>query len=184
MTSSTTLSSCAGPRSVSSRARGRGEHKRQVPLVAGDLLELVERSRTTLLLACHAATAAERYEHAHMAALRACAALLAVRAPRAVGSRPRNAWQTLAAQVPECAEWAEFFQLTARRSRAVSVGISRVEQREADDLIRQSELFLDVVLGKLGLPAMPTVGQEIAPTAVTGQHRPGAATVDSGGDAR
>lgn len=137
-----------------------------VALTAGDVLDLVERSREALLEACHCTNAAERYHNAHLAALRACAAVLAMYAPRSVRSRPRNAWETLTATVPEFCEWAAFFQLAARRSRAGLAGIVHIDPREADDLVRQSELFLGLALTKLGLPEMPAVAQSMSPVSV------------------
>lgn len=137
--------------------------QRRPALLAGDVLELVERSREALLHACHAHEAAERYSEAHLGALRACAAVLAQHAPRTVGSRPSGAWETLARIAPECAEWAAFFQAAGRRSRAALAGLAQIDQREADDLIRQSELFLGVVLEKLGLPPQVSVAQHIVP---------------------
>lgn len=135
-------------------------------LLAGDVLDLIDRSRASLLEACHATTGAERYAAAQMGALRACAALLGHIAPRAVGSRPRSAWQTLRQHLPECSEWADFFEISGRRSRSVQAGLTRVTAREADDLVRQSEAFLDQVLVKLGLPPAAPVTSNIAPVAL------------------
>ena len=99
-----------------------------------------------------------RYAHAHVAALRATAALLAARATPAVGrparGRPvqRNAWVLLAQVAPEFAEWAEFFSAGAAKRAAAEAGSTRaVTEREADDLVRDADRFLGLVEESLGL---------------------------------
>lgn len=150
---------------TSTMTRKKTAAKRPTPMLASDLLELIDRSRDSLLEACHAKTATERYAAAHLGALRACAAVLAQVAPRAVGSRPRNAWASLRQSVAELAEWADFFEASGQRARAAQSGLVRVSPREADDLVRQSEMFLDAVLIKVGLPPVPTLTANIAPVA-------------------
>ena len=95
-----------------------------------------------------------RYAHAHVAALRAAAALLAARARPAAGRRrpQKNAWILLAEVAPELAEWATFFAAGASKRAAAEAGSSRaVTEREADDLIRDAERFLAVIEKSLGL---------------------------------
>src|SRR4051795_10801720 len=98
-----------------------------------------------------------RYACAHVAALRAAAALLAARA-RPTGSsgsrrRPqKNAWILLAEVAPELAEWATFFAAGAAKRAAAEAGSTRaVTEREADDLVRDADRFLGVVEQALGL---------------------------------
>jgi hypothetical protein len=97
-----------------------------------------------------------RYACAHVAALRAAAALLAARA-RPTGSsgrrRPqKNAWVLLAEIAPELAEWATFFAAGAAKRAAAEAGSTRaVTEREADDLVRDADRFLAVVEQALGL---------------------------------
>ena len=98
-----------------------------------------------------------RYACAHVAALRAAAALLAARA-RPAGSpgarrRPqKNAWVLLAEVAPELAEWATFFAAGAAKRAAAEAGSHRaVSEREADDLVRDADRFLAVVEQALGL---------------------------------
>jgi hypothetical protein len=120
-------------------------------LPAGALLAL---SRRGLLEACTAATPGERYAAAHLAALRAAAAVLACRARPASGrrGRPTSAWVLLAEVAPELAEWAGFFAAGARKRAAAEAGLpSAVTAREADDLVREAEAFLGVVESSLGL---------------------------------
>jgi len=117
-------------------------------LPAGTLLRL---SRHGLLEAASAATPAERYAAAHLAALRAAAAVLACRA-RPAGrsgvrrSRPTSAWVLLSAVAPELGEWAAFFAAGARKRAAAEAGLpGAVTAREADDLVREVEQFLLLV---------------------------------------
>ncbi|MGH3497513.1 MAG: SAV_6107 family HEPN domain-containing protein [Nocardioidaceae bacterium] len=93
-----------------------------------------------------------RYSCAHVAALRAAAAVLAVRAqPRAIRGQ-RNAWVLLSRVAPELGEWAAFFAAGAAKRSAADAGRSRaVTTREADDLIRAADQFIHVVEHVLGL---------------------------------
>ena len=97
---------------------------------------------------------ATRYACAHVAALRAAAALLAARArPTPTRRRPqKNAWVLLAEVAPELGEWATFFAGGAAKRAAAEAGSTRaVSEREADDLVRDADRFLGVVESALGL---------------------------------
>jgi hypothetical protein len=129
-----------------------------VPPAAADL---VVAARRELGRAATSARPDERYVAAHLAALRAAAAVLAVRArPAPVrGRRPASAWALLGQVAPELGEWAGFFAAGARKRAAAEAGLPRaVSAREADDLQRDAEVFLALVEGLLGLahqPALP-----------------------------
>ena len=103
-----------------------------------------------------------RYARAHLAALRAAAAVLAARAkPRSRrSSGVRSAWVLLAEVAPELGEWAAFFAAGAGKRAAAEAGLRGVvSEREADDLVREAESFLAVVARVLGVahqPALPT----------------------------
>jgi hypothetical protein len=88
-----------------------------------------------------------RYPAAYLAALRAGAAVLAMRArPRPRRGAPRDVWQLLAEVAPELEEWAVFFASCSRTRAAAEAGISRaVTRRDADDLLRQAGQFVAVV---------------------------------------
>ncbi|GEL17192.1 SAV_6107 family HEPN domain-containing protein [Pseudonocardia asaccharolytica] len=90
-----------------------------------------------------------RYPAAYLAALRAGAALLAVRArPRPRRGASRNVWDLLAEVAPELGEWAAFFASCSGTRAAAEAGIARrVSRREADDLLRQAEQFVGLVRG-------------------------------------
>ncbi|NYG56247.1 SAV_6107 family HEPN domain-containing protein [Nocardioides perillae] len=119
----------------------------------------LDRAATSLQEAMTAADVPTRYACAHVAALRAAAALLAARArPTAGRRRPQtNAWVLLAEVVPELAEWAGFFAAGAAKRAAAEAGSRRaVTEREADDLVRDADRFLGVVEQQLGLvPHVP-----------------------------
>ncbi len=131
---------------------------------ASSVLDLLDRSRDGLVQACHSSSAADRYTQAHLAALRAAAALLAARSASAGRSRPRSVWEMLPAVAPELTEWAVFFASSGRRRLALERGSTTVTAREADDLVRQGESFLELVRGALHLPFAPPLPGELAPT--------------------
>ena len=113
-----------------------------------------------------------RYACAHVAALRAAAALLAARAHPAPARRRRqkNAWVLLAEVAPELEEWARFFAAGANKRAAAEAGSTRaVTDREADDLVRDADRFLGVVEQALGLvPHLPFTGRVAAARPATG----------------
>jgi hypothetical protein len=84
----------------------------------------------------------ERYVAAHVAALRAGAALLAVRAKPSRSSRIRSVWQMLPGIAPELGEWCAYFDAIGRRRVFVEIGREAVSQRQADDLVRDAQVFL------------------------------------------
>jgi hypothetical protein len=112
------------------------------------------RAAESLSEAMAAVDVPTRYACAHVAALRAAAALLAARArPTPARRRPqKNAWVLLAEVAPELAEWATFFAAGAAKRAAAEAGSPRaVTEREADDLVRDADRFLAVVEQALGL---------------------------------
>jgi hypothetical protein len=123
------------------------------------------RAAESLSEAMSATDVPSRYAHAHVAALRSAAALLAARArPAATGRRrpQKNAWILLAEVAPELAEWASFFAAGASKRAAAEAGSTRaVTEREADDLVRDAERFLGVIEKSLGLaphvPQLPLI---------------------------
>ncbi|OLT09965.1 hypothetical protein BJF78_29750 [Pseudonocardia sp. CNS-139] len=94
-----------------------------------------------------------RYPAAYLAALRAAAAVLAVRArPQPRRGATRNVWQLLGQVAPELAEWAAFFASCSDTRAAAEAGIARlVGRREADDLLRQAEQFVRLVADSIPL---------------------------------
>lgn len=134
------------------------------------------RAAASLQEAITAADVPTRYACAHVAALRAAAALLAARAhpaPASRRARQKNAWVLLAEVAPELGEWAAFFAAGAGKRAAAEAGLRGVvSEREADDLVREAESFLAVVARVLGvahqqaLPVEPSRRQGSAGPAI------------------
>jgi len=126
---------------------------------AASALDLLDRSRYSLLEACHSHDIAHRHRQAQLGALRAAAAVVAARSTPGGPAGPRSLWELLPAVAPELAEWAGFFEAVANRPGSPSA-------READDLLRQSESFLDLACRSLGLPVTVAPHDVLVPTAV------------------
>src|SRR5581483_10764896 len=92
--------------------------------VPANALALLAAATDGLQEAARSDLPTERYACAHLAALRAAAAVLAVRArPDGRRRRPQNAWAVLAAVAPELGEWAHFFAAGARKRAAAEAGL-------------------------------------------------------------
>lgn len=143
-----------------SDSRRRPRHR-----VASSALAMLEAARHSLAEAATATTPAARYAAAHLAALRAAAAVLAVRArPDDGRRRPRSVWALLPEAAPVLGEWAAFFAAGSRKRAAAEAGLPRaVTVREADDLMRDAETFLGLVEATLGLPAQQTMPAAVEP---------------------
>jgi hypothetical protein len=129
-------------------------HRATVPVSA---LRLVMAARRALGESEQATDVGERYATAHLAALRAAAAVLAADArpeadrPMRRG-RPTSVWTLLERIAPELSEWADYFAAGADRRVAAQAGLrGAVTTRQADDLGRDAGLFLDLVASRLGL---------------------------------
>ena len=125
------------------------------PVVLPAVREAYASAQQGLLAAVEAGHPGERYATAHLAALRASAAVLAARtrpvAGKGRGSRPTSVWVLLPQVAPELGEWALFFAMTARKRSAAETGQAVVTTREADDLVRDVTTYLAVVSTMLGL---------------------------------
>lgn len=126
-----------------------------VPYQARDLFSSAARS---LLEAYTTPDPGARFVTAHLAALRAAAAVLATRAHPVSRGRVRSVWVLLPAVAPQLQEWANFFAATAGKRAAVDAGFNVVSQREADDLVRDSETFLMQVAEVIGLDRQSVLG--------------------------
>lgn len=125
--------------------------------------ELLERSRDTLVGACRTTDASERYIDAHLGALRAGAALLARFSPPPTRrAKPQNVWQALPVVLPELAEWAQFFAGAASVRAQIGRG-GYVGTRQADDMLRQAEMFLEIAQDRLGVPITVPLPELITP---------------------
>jgi len=95
-----------------------------------------------------------RYAAAHVAGLRAAAAVVAARSRPVPGRRSKltSVWDLLSYVAPELAEWATYFAASAGKRAAAEAGIPRVVNAdEADDLVRAAAAFIAVVELALGL---------------------------------
>jgi len=136
-------------------------HLRRPPISIA-VLNLLERSRTTREAACRTSDASERYRDAHLGALRAAAALVAARSMPTPRTRPRSVWQVLPGVAPELGEWAVFFAACSVHRSIVDRG-GHISAREADDLLRQAEMFLEIVQDLLGVPLTIPLPESITP---------------------
>jgi hypothetical protein len=126
--------------------------------VSGPVAELLSAARAALLAAALEPRPQQRYVAAHIAALRAAAAILATRARRAGkgSSGPRSAWALLGRVAPELGEWAAFFAAGTSRRQVAELGAAElgaagaITTREADDLLRDAQTFLALVETTLG----------------------------------
>jgi len=95
--------------------------------VAPSALALLESARCGLAGAVQESGAGARYVAAHLAALRAAAAVVAARsAPGTVPRRrgaPRSVWELLPRVEPALAEWAAFFAAGAGKRAAAEAGL-------------------------------------------------------------
>ncbi|HET6693583.1 MAG TPA: SAV_6107 family HEPN domain-containing protein [Pedococcus sp.] len=166
---------------------------------AASTLELIERSRSSLLEASHSRGVAERYLQSRLAAMRAAAALVSARSATPSAAGPRSLWALLPSVAPELTEWADFFAVATLRdaeplvsstvgtpstagtpstpgtpstadapstagAHSMAGAAFPVTAREADDLLRQTETFVDLVCRALGLPLAPPHGDVLVPT--------------------
>ncbi|HEY2287637.1 MAG TPA: SAV_6107 family HEPN domain-containing protein [Streptosporangiaceae bacterium] len=135
--------------------------------VSPSALALMASARRGLAAAQDEQSAGARYVAAHLAALRAAAAVVAVRAePAGTGrrKRPQSVWELLPRVEPELAEWAAFFAAGAGKRAAAEAGMLRaVSAHEADDLLRDAGTFVGMAETALGIPA-----QEVLPLASAG----------------
>ncbi|HCT76013.1 MAG TPA: hypothetical protein DGT23_05340 [Micromonosporaceae bacterium] len=116
-------------------------------------LELIVLARRGLSEARTTESHAQRYATAHLAALRAAAAVLAARARPAPSGRRKitSVWVLLTMVAPELNEWAAFFSAGAAKRSAAESGIAVVTAEEADHLILHAARFVDTVQQTLGL---------------------------------
>ncbi|MDT4994133.1 MAG: hypothetical protein QOH97_4025 [Actinoplanes sp.] len=146
----------------------------QAPTVPAHMLphrtpaQLLTIARQGLAEAAQTRPEGLRYATAHLAALRAAAAVLAAWArpapPSTRRGRVTSVWTLLALVAPDFSEWAGYFALGAGKRAAAEAGIPRVvSPREADDLLRAAEQFVAVVESALGLVYQPPLDHAAFP---------------------
>lgn len=123
-------------------------------------MSLLQAARHGLAESAETTVPAMRFVAAHLAALRAAAAVLATREPGGGHrrGRPRSVWVLLPEADPALSEWAAFFAAGADKRAAAEAGLPRaVTASEADELLRDAEIFVSLVEDTLGLPGQPTI---------------------------
>jgi hypothetical protein len=157
-TSQTTPGSGVSP---APRASGDGGNSARPRRVAPSALALLQSARYGLSAAQDEGSASARYVCAHLAALRAAAALVAARSDPGASARrrrPPSVWELLSKVEPTLSEWAAFFAASATKRAAAEAGLPRaVSAREADELLRDAETFLSLAEDTLGAQAQPTL---------------------------
>ncbi len=147
----TTADTTAGAAVALPRQRGRAASARRVPVprpapTPRTALGLLRQAAAGLAEAHRDDDPLRRYPAAYLAALRAAAAVLAVRAEPAPRGAGRNVWDLLTRVAPELGEWAAYFASCSGTRAAAEAGIARlVPRRDADDLLRQAEQFVALV---------------------------------------
>jgi hypothetical protein len=128
---------------------------------AATTLDLLDRAREAVTSGYAAPSAPARYLAASLGALRAGAALVAARSATRPGAGlasggdgPHDVWVLTARVAPELTEWAQRFAASTGQRVGVETGLVRVTAREADDLLRDAETFVDLAARRLGVPAV------------------------------
>lgn len=122
--------------------------------VAPSALALLASARQGLAGAENEVSVSGRYVGAHLAALRAAAAIVAARAEPAPPrrKRPTSVWELLPKVEPTLSEWAAFFAAGAGKRAAAEAGLPRaVTAREADELLRDAATFVALAESALGV---------------------------------
>jgi hypothetical protein len=123
------------------------------PKVAPTVLSMLQSARRGLAEAAGETAPGARYVTAHLAALRAAAAVVAARGePPARRRKPHSVWELLPQVEPALTEWAAYFAAGAGKRAAAEAGLPRAASaREADDLLREAETFLSLAESALGV---------------------------------
>jgi len=135
---------------------GLATPRHRVPATA---VSLIEQARRGLAEAGAEADPGTRYICAHLAALRAAAAIVAARGEPGAGSRrrrPRSVWELLPQVEPTLSQWAAFFAASAAKRAAAEAGLPRAASaREAEELLQDAQTFLHVAERALGIDEQP-----------------------------
>ena len=156
----TSMLTAVGTQLPSHPGAGPGtEIARPRPRVSVTVLKLLETARRGLAEAAAESDPGTRYICAHLAALRAAAAIVGARGEPGTGSRrrrPRSVWELLPQVEPTLGEWAAFFAASASKRAAAEAGLLRAASaHEADDLLRDATTFLSVAERALGVESQP-----------------------------
>lgn len=119
-------------------------------------LRLLESARHGLARARRDSSVANRHAAAHLAALRAAAAVVTARTNPGTAAtyslQPQSLWELLPSVEPTLSDWATHFAAGSRERAAAEAGLNRpVSHREADDLVRDAQTFVALVEEALGV---------------------------------
>ncbi|GAA1873021.1 SAV_6107 family HEPN domain-containing protein [Myceligenerans crystallogenes] len=107
---------------------------------------LLRRADAELAQAHAASDPDDRFRHAHLAAIRSAAAVLALRGRPPARSGARTVWEMLSRVEPALAPWSGYFAAGAPLRAAVDAGrAGEVPRSRADELIACAEDFRDEV---------------------------------------
>ncbi len=141
--------------------RAVGPVRGAAPGLSGRTAELLDRADVELVAAQFSSEPWEQFTHAHLAALRAGAALLAERQPVSGRRAPRTVWELLDHAAPELGRWSTYFAAGAGLRAAVDAGrFDAVSAERAEQVLCHAEDFLDIVRGEL-----ESVAEPVAPVA-------------------
>lgn len=127
--------------------------------------ELVHRADAELLAAQYSSEAWEQFSHAHLAALRAGAAVVASRGTPGGRRAPRTVWAMLHQVAPELDGWSDYFAAGASTRSAVEAGrFEAVTPDRAEQILCAAEDFVDaartlVMAGPGGSPDLVIAGR-------------------------
>ncbi len=120
------------------------------PGLSGRTAELLSRADAELVAAQFSSEPWEKFAHAHLAALRAGAAVLAERQPLSRRRQTRTVWELLDQVMPELSRWTAYFAGGAALRAAVDAGrFDAVSDERAEQVLCHAEDFLDVVRAEL-----------------------------------
>ena len=118
--------------------------------------ELLQRADAELVAAQFSSEAWERFSHAHLAALRGGAALLAVRGRPGGRRPPRTVWDMLRVVAPELARWSDYFAGGAGLRSAIEAGcFDAVSEERAEQALCAAEDFIDELRALLTAVELP-----------------------------
>ncbi|WP_197021564.1 SAV_6107 family HEPN domain-containing protein [Cellulomonas sp. HZM] len=112
---------------------------------------LMNRADAELVAAQYSPESWERFSHAHLAALRAGAAVVAARGTVPTRGASRTVWALLRKAAPELDRWAAFFEAGAAVRSAVDAGrFDVLSEERAEDTLCAAEDFVDAARALLG----------------------------------
>jgi hypothetical protein len=112
---------------------------------------LLARGDAELRSACLTDVPEERFDHAHLAAMRVGAAVLAARGRPSGRRMPRSVWDLVDGVAPELCLWTAVFAARAPLRAGVESGRARVSPECAEHAIACAEGFACAVRELLGL---------------------------------